>query len=141
MLVSSRAPREVLIVDDDLGARQALAELLEYRGFSVGSAANGREALNFLRSSSLPRIIILDLMMPMMDGWEFLEHQSRDFALMEIPVIVLTATPPLEPIKAKAILQKPIHLDSLVKLLNHYLCLSQHSFDTFAAKMSDQIIM
>jgi len=141
MLVSSHAPREVLIVDDDLDARQALAELLEYRGFSVGSAANGREALNFLRSSSLPRIIILDLMMPMMDGWEFLEHQSRDFALMEIPVIVLTATPPLEPIKAKAILQKPIHLDSLVKLLNHYLCLSQHGFDTFAAKMSDRIIM
>jgi len=141
MLVSSHAPREVLIVDDDLDARQALAELLEYRGFSVASAANGREALNYLRNSSLPRIIILDLMMPMMDGWEFLEHQSRDFALMEIPVIVLTATPPLEPIKAKVILQKPIHLDSLVKLLNHHLCLSQHSFDTFAAKMSDQIIM
>jgi CheY-like chemotaxis protein len=141
MLFSSHAPREVLIVDDDLDAREALAELLEYRGFSVGSAANGREALNYLRSSSLPGIIILDLMMPMMDGWEFLEHQSRDFALMEIPVIVLTATPPLEPIKAKAILQKPIHLDSLVKLLNHHLCLSQHSFDTFAAKMSGQNIM
>ena len=140
MLISPDAPREVLIVDDDLDAREALAELLEYRGFSVGSAANGREALNYLRSSSLPGIIILDLMMPMMDGWEFLEHQSRDFALMEIPVIVLTATPPLEPIRAKAILQKPIHFDSLVKLLNHYLCLSQYSFDTFAAKMSDRII-
>ena len=121
MLVSSHAPREVLIVDDDLDAREALAELLEYRGFSVGSAANGREALNYLRNSSLPRIIILDLMMPMMDGWEFLEHQSRDFALMEIPVIVLTATPPSQPVKAKVILQKPIQFDSLVKLLNQYL--------------------
>jgi len=121
MLVSSHAPREVLIVDDDLDAREALAELLEYRGFSVGSAANGREALNFLRSSSLPGIIILDLMMPMMDGWEFLEHQSRDFALMEIPVIVLTATPPSQPVKAKVILQKPIQFDSLVELLNQHL--------------------
>jgi CheY-like chemotaxis protein len=121
MLISPDAPREVLIVDDDLDAREALAELLEYRGFSVGSAANGREALNYLRSSSQPRIIILDLMMPMMDGWEFLEHQSRDFALMEIPVIVLTATPPSQPVRAKVVLQKPIQFDSLVKLLNQYL--------------------
>jgi DNA-binding response OmpR family regulator len=60
-------------------------------------------------------------MMPMMDGWEFLEHQSRDFALMQIPVIVLTATPPSQPVKAKVVLQKPIQFDSLVKLLNQYL--------------------
>jgi CheY-like chemotaxis protein len=121
LLISSDAPREVLVVDDDLDARQTLTELLGYRGFSVSSAGNGREALNYLRSSSLPGIIILDLMMPMMDGWEFLEHQSRDFALMQIPVIVLTATPPSQPVKAKVVLQKPIQFDSLVKLLNQYL--------------------
>jgi CheY-like chemotaxis protein len=126
MFISSAAPREVLIVDDDLDAREALAELLESRGYSVTSAGNGREALNYLRTASLPGIIILDLMMPMMDGWEFLEHQSRDFALLQIPVIVLTATPLSQPIRAKLVLQKPIQFDSLVQLLDHHICLSQH---------------
>ena len=116
---------EVLIVDDDLAGRDALGELLESRGYSIALAASGREALDYLRSASAPKIIILDLMMPMMDGWEFLQHQSRDFALLQIPVIVLTATPPIEPVRAIAVLQKPIHSDSLFKLLNRYLCPSQ----------------
>jgi CheY-like chemotaxis protein len=80
-----------------------------------------REALNYLRTSSAPGIIILDLIMPMMDGWEFLEHQARDFALMQIPVIVLTATPPSQPLRAKAVPKKPLQFNSLVQLLNQYL--------------------
>jgi CheY-like chemotaxis protein len=94
---------------------------LEDRGFSVVSSANGREALNYLRTSFAPGIIILDLIMPMMDGWEFLEHQARDFALIQIPVIVLTATPPSQPLRAKAVLKKPLQFNSLVQLLNQYL--------------------
>jgi CheY-like chemotaxis protein len=99
-----------------------LSERLENSGYSVSSARNGREALNYLRnSSSHTGIILLDLRMPTMDGWEFLEHQSRDPALLHIPVIVLTATPPSQPIRAKAVLPKPIQFESLVQLLNQYL--------------------
>jgi CheY-like chemotaxis protein len=117
----STAAREVLVVDDDLSTREALSDLLQDRGYSVIGAADGREALNYLRYASAPRIIILDLMMPVMNGWEFLEHQSRDPALLDIPVIVLTATPPRYPLPARAVLRKPIQFESLVEILEQFL--------------------
>jgi CheY-like chemotaxis protein len=113
--------REVLVVEDDFGTREALADLLQDRGYSVISVADGREALNYLRDASAPGIIILDLMMPVMDGWEFLEHQSHDPALLDIPVIVVSATPPRHPLRAKAVLQKPIQFESLVEMLERFL--------------------
>jgi len=116
----SRGSR-VLVVDDDVGTREAFSDLLHDRGDSVISAADGREALNYLRNSSPPGIIILDLMMPVMDGWEFLEHQARDPALFDIPVIVVTATPPQHSLKAIAILRKPIRFESLVEMLEQFL--------------------
>jgi CheY-like chemotaxis protein len=109
----SAAALEILVVDDDFSAREVLTELLQDHGYSVISAADGREALNYLRDASPPGIIILDLMMPVMDGWEFLEHQSHDPALLDIPVIVTSATPPLHPLRAKAVLQNPIQFESL----------------------------
>jgi CheY-like chemotaxis protein len=112
----SAAARKVLVVDDDFSTREALTELLQDRGYSVISGADGREALNYLRDTSAPGIIILDLMMPVMDGWEFLEHQSHEPALLDIPVIVMTATPPRHPLRAKAVLQKPIEFESLVEM-------------------------
>jgi CheY-like chemotaxis protein len=115
------AAREVLVVDDDFGTRDALTDLLQDRGYSVISAADGREALNYLRVASPPGIIILDLMMPVMDGWEFLEHQSRDPALLDIPIIVVTATPPRDLLQAKAVLHKPIHFESLLELIERFL--------------------
>jgi two-component system chemotaxis response regulator CheY len=68
-----------------ISTREALTDLLQNRGYSVNVVADGREALNYLQDASPPRIIILDLMMPVMDGWEFVEHQSHDPALLEIP--------------------------------------------------------
>jgi CheY-like chemotaxis protein len=120
-ILQRSAAREVLVVDDDFGTRDALTDLLQDRGYSVISAADGREALNYLRDASPPGIIILDLMMPVMDGWEFLEHQSRDPALLDIPVIVVTATPPRDLLQAKAVLQKPIHFESLLELIERFL--------------------
>jgi CheY-like chemotaxis protein len=79
-MLSSQSPdgiREILIVEDDFAARTLLAELLESRDYSVATAADGRQALDYLRTSSPPKVIILDLMMPVMDGWEFLEHQAH----------------------------------------------------------------
>jgi CheY-like chemotaxis protein len=115
------APREVLVVDDDLGTREALTDPLEDCGYSVTAAADGREALDYLRNSSAPGIIILDLMMPVMDGWQFLEQQSHDPALLALPVIVVTATPPQVSVRAKAVLQKPIQFKSLLEMLERFL--------------------
>jgi len=123
MLISSRALRQVLIVDDDADTREALSALLQVAGYSVVAACNGREALSCLRDSSLSSvgIIILDLIMPVMDGWEFLVHQSRDAALEQIPVIIVTATPLRAPLSAEAVLIKPLQFDSLVQLIDRYL--------------------
>ena len=84
-----RAP--VLIVDDNDGVRDSLAEWLELEGFDVTTAANGGEALGKLRQGLRPRLILLDLMMPVMNGWDFRSQQMIDHDLRGIPVIILSA--------------------------------------------------
>jgi CheY-like chemotaxis protein len=94
-LDTSRAAgaRTIMIVDDDPDIRAALGELLECEGYEVVGAANGAAALALLRSgTAAPCLILLDLMMPYMNGWEFRAEQVRDPALREIPIILLTAS-------------------------------------------------
>jgi CheY-like chemotaxis protein len=83
----------ILIVDDDNDVRAALAELLEEEGFAVEGAPNGREALARLRGGKVhPAVILLDLMMPGMDGWDFRSEQMRDPKLAGVPVVVVSAS-------------------------------------------------
>src|SRR5579871_4920222 len=84
-------PSRLMIVEDDDDIRSGLTELLQERGFDVGTATNGREALDVLRTTALPSVILLDLMMPVMDGWDFRRKQMTDPILREIPVVILTA--------------------------------------------------
>lgn len=82
-----------MIVDDDNDVRSALAELLEEEGFSVVGAPNGLEALARLRAGMVhPAVILLDLMMPGMDGWDFRSEQMRDPELANVPVVVVSAS-------------------------------------------------
>ncbi|HEX6275971.1 MAG TPA: response regulator [Polyangiaceae bacterium] len=84
--------KPILIVDDDPDIRDALEELLTDRGFSVLSAVNGADALNLLRTlDAPPAIILLDVMMPVLDGYGFLEERSKDPSLSRIPVAIITA--------------------------------------------------
>ena len=83
--------RHVLIVDDDAGIRTALRDLLETEGYLVSEAANGLAALGRLRSGLRPGVILLDLMMPVMDGWDLRTEQLRDPELSQIPIVVITA--------------------------------------------------
>jgi CheY-like chemotaxis protein len=86
------ATHVVLVVDDDRDIRDSLVEMLEDQGYLALAAANGFEALEVMRTSAeLPCVILLDLMMPMMDGWEFREAQLKNPAWTEIPVIVISA--------------------------------------------------
>lgn len=82
----------LLLVDDEDAICEALAEALREDGFEVVTAANGREALDLLRNDPWPAAILLDLMMPVMDGWEFRRAQLDDPLLREIPVLVITAS-------------------------------------------------
>ena len=110
--------RSILLVDDDEALRDVLTEALIDEGFTVSSSANGLEALTTLRAGLRPDVILLDLMMPIMDGWAFREEQSRDPALASIPVVVVTAVHSLhKPIDARAILRKPFKLDELLGVL------------------------
>jgi CheY-like chemotaxis protein len=122
--VSPRA--RILIVEDDVAIRQTVAELLEDEGYQVDCAVNGADALALLERSEAPALILLDLMMPVMDGWSFRESQRRDPRLASIPTVVVTASNPADPHTADdlapdAFLAKPFDLDRLIDTV-HRLC-------------------
>ncbi|HSP93377.1 MAG TPA: response regulator [Thermoanaerobaculia bacterium] len=82
---------KVLVVDDDYAVLDAFKDVLEDEGYEVSVAANGLEALKELRQGARPDVILLDLMMPVMNGWEFRQEQLRDQALSAIPTVIVTA--------------------------------------------------
>ena len=106
----------ILVVEDDEGAREALSDILREEGFDVRLAANGREALEQLEGGMRPCVILLDLVMPVMDGWEFRQRQLRHEGLAPIPVVVLTATTGDGPeaVPASDVLRKPVDFDALL---------------------------
>lgn len=81
----------ILIVEDDLDARETMRFVLEREGFAVEGASDGREALAVLHRGSRPCLILLDLGMPVMDGWAFLSALERDSELAAIPIVVVSA--------------------------------------------------
>src|SRR5262245_11585058 len=105
----------VLLVEDDEDIRLDLAALLVEEGFSVTCAAHGGEALSLLRTGPKPDVILLDLMMPTMDGWAFRAAQLADAALAPVPVLLLTASggDPTRALGAVGCIRKPINLDLL----------------------------
>jgi CheY-like chemotaxis protein len=111
----------ILVVDDDPDIRDSLREVLEDEGYTVNTVANGREALDYLHRSPRPCVILLDLMMPVMDGWQFRREQKQDPAIAAIPLIVITATgkrPVL--IDADELVMKPLDLGRLFEAIERY---------------------
>jgi CheY-like chemotaxis protein len=108
---------QILLVDDDESIRDSLSSLLEGEGYGVASVANGREALERLRSKAPPPcLILLDWMMPVMDGEAFLREQQQDSALAGIPVVVITAAAGtrLAALGGTPCIRKPIQIDKLM---------------------------
>jgi CheY-like chemotaxis protein len=113
----------ILIVDDDLDTGEAMSELLAHQGFDVALATDGQRALEALRGAeNLPDLILLDLMMPVMNGWQFRRAQLDDPQLAAVPVIVLTASwasdSQLSQLKAAALFRKPVDAGILVRKIN-----------------------
>lgn len=108
-----------MVVDDDPDIRETLAELLEDEGFDVVTAANGAEALEVLASGPLPRVILLDMMMPVMDGFEFRLAQKMAEELAPIPVVIITAgaDPRSRNLDAAAVLRKPLDVSRLLETI------------------------
>ena len=84
--------KTVLIVDDDPGTAKLLLTWLERAGYEVATASDGHEALRYLHVNDPPRLILLDLAMPGMDGWQFRHEQLQEPALAAIPTLLVTAS-------------------------------------------------
>jgi CheY-like chemotaxis protein len=109
----------ILIVEDDDDIREALSQILELEGYVVRQAVNGREALDISAEQPTPSLILLDLMMPVMDGWQFRAEQMKDPALSKVPVVVISADASVHEkvasFGAASVLPKPISLDRLLR--------------------------
>ena len=117
MLRASDANRKrmVLVVDDDYDLREMMRDVLVDEGYAVETASNGQEALDCLRDGNSPEIVVLDLMMPVMDGWHFLDEIKRDPNFADIPVVVMSASQEgLRGLGAKEFLSKPLNYHNLV---------------------------
>jgi len=114
------ATRLVLVVDDDPDLLEVTRFALEGEGIEVETARDGEEALARLRAGSLPRLVLLDLMMPVMNGWEFLDEIAKVPALAAIPIVVLTAADPGEVPGAVEVLRKPFDLGALIEAVERH---------------------
>jgi CheY-like chemotaxis protein len=106
----------ILIVDDDADLRQGMVDLLADEGYQAAEAGSGREALERLSGPQLPRLIVLDLMLPDLNGLEFLEIRSRAPRLATVPVLVVTASRRMaEDVRGAEVLRKPFSTVDLIE--------------------------
>ena len=128
----------ILIIEDDEGVGPSIANLLRDEGYSVDIATSGRTALDRLATDPLPSLILLDLMMPGMDGIEFRVRQLADARLATIPVVVLSARPDVA-LQAKKLLvddylMKPMNFEELLHVVqNRAITVVANDFDLSAA--------
>lgn len=107
----------ILVVEDDLLIRESMVALFEDEGHAVDSAVDGQDALDWLTGGGAPDLILLDLMMPRVDGWEFLARRGEFPQLAGVPVIVVSGglTDTTVPIEGAAlVLKKPVSIDDLL---------------------------
>jgi len=122
-------PEPVLVVEDDPDVREVMMAIVESEGHRAVAAENGDEALQLLRAGLHPCLILLDLMMPVKDGWEFRAEQRTDPALASIPTIIVSAVgrQSIDALQPTAALEKPIDYDQLTRLLKRH-CITNHLF-------------
>lgn len=106
---------DILLVDDDDGSRDALATILQDEGYRVTAAATAHEAWRLLEAGLAPRVIILDLFLPMMDGWDFRTRQKKHPQFASIPVIAVSGAGKL--VDAPFSLRKPLDVNELLRIL------------------------
>jgi len=111
----------ILIVEDDADIRESLAMLLDGEGYRVFSAANGRAGLDLLPKMPRPCVILLDLMMPVMDGWQFAHALETFDGYADVPVVLVTAySNETRGIRHAGIIKKPVDVDALLA------CVARH---------------
>jgi CheY-like chemotaxis protein len=119
------SPPRILLVEDDPALRGTLAELLEDVGYEVSCAEHGADALAKLEAAPAPSVILLDLAMPVMDGWSFRSEQRKDPRLASIPTVILSASLSADPralegLDADATLAKPFTVERLIETVQRF---------------------
>jgi len=111
----------VLLIEDEPDIRESVADALEIEGVKVLTASNGREGIELLKTIPAPDLILLDLWMPVTNGWEFLDLKKGDRRLAPIPTVLLSAYPvPNEHEGVEGFIKKPIDLDALLATVNKF---------------------
>jgi len=109
----------VLVVDDDSDLREVVAEAIANAGYVVEQAENGQIALDKMRADT-PCVVLLDLMMPVMDGWEVVDVMDADPQLSRVPVCIITAQDRIAPPRNACLLKKPVRTDDLLAKIAQY---------------------
>ena len=120
VVLNNTADPKILVVDDRKEILRVMSDLLGREGFSVRTARNGLDALNRMKSDHQISLVLLDLCMPVMDGWEFLRRKKTDPDIAETPVVVISAIPPASLEGVETVLTKPIDLERLMETVRHY---------------------
>jgi CheY-like chemotaxis protein len=115
MRVAAPSRKTVLLVEDDAIVRGAMQMVLQWEGYQVTCAGNGLEALDILRTSEPPSIILLDLMLPVLDGWQLRDALKEDPNLAAIPVVVISALDAAQVPDAAGHVQKPFQAEQLLE--------------------------
>lgn len=115
-------PASVLVVEDNDDIRDAIGELLEDEGYEIALAENGERALEMLTAMPRPCLLLVDLIMPRMDGWQLLGALSRDDRLATIPVVVMSAASNANTATGQATLKKPVDLEILLRIVRDHCC-------------------
>lgn len=110
----------VLVVEDELELREMMREALELNGYAVVTANEGREALDAMARIERPCLVLLDLLMPGMNGWDFFDEMRARPELAHVPVVVHSSVPSRAPIGVNRVLQKPLDLDGLISVVREY---------------------
>lgn len=109
--------RSILLVEDDEIVRRAIQMVLEWEGYKVDCTTNGQEALDYLRSGNRPCLILLDVMMPVLDGEQFRRQQLNDPTLASIPVVVVSAADFAQVVSAAHHVRKPFEVQELLEVI------------------------
>lgn len=135
-LKAEQACENVLIIEDDIDIREGIVEALTYEGYNVYQAEDGQAGIEILTKLSGPTLVLLDMMMPVMNGWQFIEAQRSKAQFADISVVVVSAVPEDKALigaeallPVEGLLRKPIDIEKLLTVVKQY-CLPREALLT-----------
>jgi CheY-like chemotaxis protein len=139
---TTTACKSILVIEDHEDIRESIVDILRSEDYDVYSAANGKEGIELLPSIPAPTLILLDMMMPIMNGWQFLEAQKANARMEDLRVVMVSAVPSSKALfteegmaPVEGLLAKPIQLEGLLNVVGKY-CLSLEELEETAVQMA-----